>query len=92
MLAGWNALACRAFAEAGDGVGPLAAEVFKRDLPNRAVVGSRAGDVAAAAGIPLLENRRTVGGVATAYVCRKFACDAPTTSPEELARQLSEGV
>jgi len=78
--------------EAGDGVGPLAAEVFKRYLPNRAVVGSRAGDVAAAAGIPLLENRGTVGGVATAYVCRKFACDAPTTSPEELARQLSEGV
>jgi uncharacterized protein len=78
--------------EAGDGVGPLAAEVFKRYLPNRAVVGSRAGDVAAAAGIPLLENRGTVGGVATAYVCRNFACDAPTTSPEELARQLAEGV
>jgi len=55
-------------------------------------VGSRAGDVAAAAGITLLENKGTVGGVATAYVCRKFACDAPTTSPEELARQLSEGV
>ena len=76
----------------GDGLGPLAAEVFKRYLPNRAVAGSRAGDAAAAAGIPLLENRGTVGGAATAYVCRKFACDAPTTSPEELARQLSEGV
>ena len=78
--------------EAGDGVGPLAAEVFGRYLPNRAVAGARAGDAVAAAGIPLLENRGAVGGAATAYVCRKFACDKPTTSPEELARQLSEGV
>ena len=28
------------------------------------------------------------GGQATAYVCRDFACEAPTTDPEELGRQL----
>ena len=29
-------------------------------------------------------------GHATAYVCRDFACQTPTTSPDELARQLNE--
>jgi len=29
-----------------------------------------------------------VDGRATAYVCRQFACRAPTSDPDELARQL----
>ncbi|HET9425197.1 MAG TPA: thioredoxin domain-containing protein [Gemmatimonadaceae bacterium] len=40
-------------------------------------------------GVALLADRPMVGGKATAYVCRSFACEAPTTSPAELARQLS---
>jgi uncharacterized protein YyaL (SSP411 family) len=28
-------------------------------------------------------------GRATAYVCREFTCQAPTSSPEELARQFA---
>ncbi len=78
--------------ETGDGAAPLAAEVFKRYLPSRAIAGARLGDSAASAGIPLLENRALVGGRATAYVCRRFTCRKPTTSPEELAQQLAEGV
>jgi len=78
--------------ETGDGVALLAGEVFKRYLPNRAMAGATAGDAATARGIPLLENRPLVGGRATAYVCRKFTCRQPTTSPEELAQQLAEGV
>ncbi len=78
--------------ETGDGASALAAEVFGRYLPNRAVAGARAGDREAARGIPLLENRPLVDGRATAYVCRRFACRKPATSPEELAQQLSEGV
>jgi uncharacterized protein YyaL (SSP411 family) len=52
------------------------------------VMGMREGDGAAAAGLPLLEGRRAVGGQATAYVCRNYACDLPATDPATLARQL----
>jgi uncharacterized protein YyaL (SSP411 family) len=47
-----------------------------------------AGDRAAAAGLPLLESREAVGGLATAYVCRNYACDLPATDRATLARQL----
>jgi uncharacterized protein YyaL (SSP411 family) len=41
-----------------------------------------------AVGVPLLAGRPAVGGHATAYVCRGFVCDAPTTSPDVLATTL----
>ena len=37
---------------------------------------------------PLCEGRPRIDGQDTAYVCRQFVCDAPTTDPEVLARQL----
>jgi len=72
----------------GDGLAPLAAEVFGRYLPNRVVAGMVAGDPKGAEGIPLLQNREAVGGEATAYVCRNYACELPVTDREALARQL----
>ena len=48
-----------------------------------------AGDEGDEAPLPLLENRTQVGGQGTAYVCRQFVCQAPVTSPEELARELA---
>jgi uncharacterized protein YyaL (SSP411 family) len=39
--------------------------------------------------LPWTGMMRTVDGRAAAYVCRDFRCQAPTTSPEELATQLS---
>jgi uncharacterized protein YyaL (SSP411 family) len=76
-------------APAGDGgAQALAEEVFGRFLPNRVVAGMVAGDTAAAAGLPLLESRQAVGGRATAYVCRNYACELPATDRATLARQL----
>jgi uncharacterized protein YyaL (SSP411 family) len=76
-------------APGGDGGLPaLTAEVFGRFMPNRVVAGMSAGDTAAAAGIPLLENRGAVDGKATAYVCRNYACELPVTDRAALARQL----
>ncbi len=72
-----------------DGLDGLLREVFGRYLPNRVVVGRQDKDAAAPERVPLLESRSAVHGKATAYVCRRYVCQAPTTDPEVLARQLS---
>jgi uncharacterized protein YyaL (SSP411 family) len=72
----------------GGDLGPMAAEVSRRYLPNRAVVGSIAREPGIAAGIPLLEGRGPVDGRPAAYVCRNYACELPATDPAALARQL----
>jgi uncharacterized protein YyaL (SSP411 family) len=38
--------------------------------------------------VPLLEHRGRLDGAATAYVCERFACQAPVTSPDALAALL----
>jgi uncharacterized protein YyaL (SSP411 family) len=40
-------------------------------------------------GVPLLEGREPVDGLAAAYVCEHFVCKAPVTTPEELATTLA---
>jgi uncharacterized protein YyaL (SSP411 family) len=62
--------------------------LFGRYLPNKVVAG-RAPDGEAASLIPLLADRPMRDGKATAYVCEGYACQNPTTDPEELARQLA---
>ena len=52
-----------------------------------ALAGTAPGAVVALSG-PLCEGRPRIGGQDTAYVCRQFVCDAPTTDPEVLARQV----
>jgi uncharacterized protein YyaL (SSP411 family) len=41
-------------------------------------------------GVPLLEGREPVNGRAAAYVCEHFTCQAPVTSPEDLATALRQ--
>ena len=41
-------------------------------------------------GVPLLEGREPVDGHAAAYVCERFVCQAPVTSPDDLAAALDE--
>ncbi|HEY0528679.1 MAG TPA: thioredoxin domain-containing protein [Gemmatimonadaceae bacterium] len=38
--------------------------------------------------VRLLADRSLSSGVATAYVCRGYTCDAPTTNPDKLTEQL----
>ncbi|WP_320783888.1 thioredoxin domain-containing protein [Streptomyces sp. CRN 30] len=73
-------------------VGPAGDEATLR-LHRAALLGTAPG-VAVAVGeagsdeFPLLADRPLVGGAAAAYVCRDFACQAPTTEVEELRSAL----
>ncbi|MEZ5186932.1 MAG: thioredoxin domain-containing protein [Candidatus Nanopelagicales bacterium] len=56
-----------------------------------ALMASAPGAVVATGG-PLCEGRPRIGGEDTAYVCRAFVCDAPTTDAVVLADQLGARV
>jgi len=65
--------------------GPLAREVGRRYLPTRVVAGA---PESGTGGVALLEGKGARQGRPTAYVCEGYACQAPTTDPAELGRQL----
>ncbi len=67
----------------------LLAEVRRRYRPNQVVALAAPADREAAAVVPLLVDRPTLDGHATAYVCEHFACRQPVADPEALARQLA---
>ncbi len=56
--------------------------------PNVVVAAADPTDTVAAELIPLLRERPQRDGQATAYVCRSFVCNLPTTDPAEMLRQL----
>jgi len=62
--------------------------VYSGYLPNKIVAGRSPDDDEAGGLIPLLAQRSAREGKATAYVCVQYACQTPTTDPEELSRQL----
>jgi uncharacterized protein YyaL (SSP411 family) len=66
----------------------LLAEVWGAYQPNRVVAAAGPDDTAAQAEVPLLADRPTLEGRATAYVCEHFVCQRPVTSPADLAAQL----
>ncbi len=66
---------------------PLLAEVFRRYLPTRVVTGAAAGE---RADLPLVAGKPAREGRATAYVCERYACQAPTTDPAVLGTQLDQ--
>ncbi len=55
--------------------------------PDRVLALSATPDTSA---VPLLHERSAIDDLATAYLCRDFACRRPTTDPAELARQLED--
>lgn len=74
-------------------VGPSLADEAARALHRTALLGAAPGAVVAygvpgSDEFPLLADRPLVDGAPTAYVCRDFTCDAPTTDPERLRAAL----
>jgi uncharacterized protein YyaL (SSP411 family) len=67
----------------GDAIAPLL-EVIRDGYRPFQVVAAGEQD-----SLPLLKNRPQVDGKGTAYVCRRFMCQAPVTDPDELALQLA---
>ena len=57
-------------------------------IPNKVVAAYQPGNEEAAKDVPLLEGRPAVRDKATAYVCRNYICEAPTTDPNEIIRLL----
>jgi uncharacterized protein YyaL (SSP411 family) len=93
---GWGLAVAEALADGPREVavlGPVG-EDATRSLRRTALLGTApgavlaVGDPAEEPGVALLRDRPLVGGQATAYVCRHFVCDRPTTDPAELARAL----
>ncbi|MDQ3944026.1 MAG: thioredoxin domain-containing protein, partial [Actinomycetota bacterium] len=68
------------------GTAALAGVVRRRFLPTAVSVVAAPG--AGAEDTPLLADRPLRDGRPTAYVCQRFACQAPVTDPAELAAQL----
>ncbi|MFF9275364.1 thioredoxin domain-containing protein [Streptomyces griseosporeus] len=77
-------------------VGPDLADQAARTLHRTALLGTAPGAVVAygtpdSDEFPLLADRPLSGGAPTAYVCRNFTCDAPTTDPDRLRQALTAG-
>jgi len=68
----------------------LVAEVRKRHLPNTVVLLHPPGDAGKAieALAPFVAAQVPVAGKSVAYVCTNFACQAPVTNADELAKSL----
>jgi len=58
-------------------------------IPTRVVAG---GDPSTVPPLPLLEGRKPMDGMATAFVCRNYTCTAPLQTPESVADELAKEV
>ncbi len=75
-----------ALAIVGENAEPMLGAVRSRYRPNL-VVAAAASEEAAPA-IELFRGRESLGGQATAYLCRQFACDRPVSTASELESLL----
>ena len=68
----------------------LAAEVTsRRFLPNHVLAVASPDDRVSAEAVALLRDRPQLEGRPTAYVCERFVCKLPVTSPDALVEQLT---
>ena len=61
--------------------------VYSRYLPDSVLAGGEP-PYPSTLPLPLLEDKSTLNGQPTAYVCQNYTCQAPVTDAESLARQL----
>ncbi|WP_340376510.1 thioredoxin domain-containing protein [Streptomyces sp. SS7] len=95
---GWGLAVAEALLDGPREVAVVAAAVddpAARLLLRTALLGAAPGAVVAYGTVgseefPLLADRTLRDGEPTAYVCRNFTCDAPTTDPERLRAALSD--
>lgn len=75
----------------GETAAALRRVVATRYLPNRALAFVRNGAALESArrALPFVGEKTTLDGRATAYVCERGRCLAPTSDPETLGRQLA---
>jgi hypothetical protein len=59
-------------------------------LPNKVVVAFDPLDPAPLTGLAILQGKRMIDGRPTAYLCERFTCRTPVTSPDALRDQLGE--
>jgi uncharacterized protein YyaL (SSP411 family) len=69
----------------GGDLAPFARVVRERYLPHIVLAGAAEGETSK---VPLLASRSDAKDVTAAYVCTRFACQAPVTTPSELASSL----
>jgi uncharacterized protein YyaL (SSP411 family) len=65
-----------------DGPEPFVSELRKHYLPRTVVAAGESN------GVPLLRDRRSIGGKPTAYICENFACKQPVTEVSTFVNQL----
>jgi uncharacterized protein YyaL (SSP411 family) len=70
----------------GPGLAALRREVLGRLVPNSVTLSAPEGEGGDRS--PLLADRVTVDGHPTAYVCERYTCQAPVTTPEALRAEL----
>ena len=67
---------------------PLVERVWEGFRPNLVLAAAAPDDRGAAETVALLAGRHEVDGKPAAYVCRRFACEAPVTDPDALSALL----
>ncbi|WP_327268441.1 thioredoxin domain-containing protein [Streptomyces sp. NBC_01218] len=88
---GWGLAAAEALLDGPREVavaGPVGGELHRTALLGRAPGAVVAAGEPGGGEFPLLVDRALVGGEPTAYVCRHFVCETPTTDARELGRRL----
>ena len=77
------------FGPTNEALRPMTQVIWQAYLPNRLIAISTEGNADDGDLIPLLHDRAMHNGKPTAFVCRNYACDAPTTDSRALDHQLN---